>query len=254
MEQLRTFLVELYRGSKERYVHARFALVAFDLLTIVYFVVTTFLPPYSWIVIVDLLIGTVLLVELSARTVIERDRIHFFLQPWTILDIVVIASLLIPAMTGSFVFLRVLRALRLMRSYFVVRELRRHFKFFARNEDIIFSALNLLVFVFRWCLRSPGSGQPVYFQLRRCALLYDHYIDHDWLWRYYADWHFGAVIVGIDHDRRCHAISAPGANNRTPEQDPARMPGLRAVASRSGCGSLQALWTSAAHRYRGDLR
>lgn len=148
MEQLRTFLVELYRGSKERYVHARFALVAFDLLTIVYFVVTTFLPPYSWIVIVDLLIGTVLLVELSARTVIERDRIHFFLQPWTILDIVVIASLLIPAMTGSFVFLRVLRALRLMRSYFVVRELRRHFKFFARNEDIIFSALNLLVFVF----------------------------------------------------------------------------------------------------------
>ncbi len=148
MEQLRTFLVELYRGSKERYIHARYALVAFDLLTIVYFVVTTFLPPYSWIAIVDLLIGTVLLAELLARTVIERDRIHFYLHPWTILDIAVIASLLIPAMTGSFVFLRVLRALRLMRSYFVVRELRRHFKFFARNEEIIFSALNLLVFVF----------------------------------------------------------------------------------------------------------
>jgi voltage-gated potassium channel len=148
MEHLRRFLVELYRGSKERYVHARYALVVFDLVIIVYFVVTTFLPPYSWIAIVDLLIGTVLLVELLARALIERDRINFLLQPWTILDIVVIASLLIPAMTGSFVFLRVLRALRLMRSYFVVRELRRHSKFFARNEEIIFSALNLLVFVF----------------------------------------------------------------------------------------------------------
>ncbi|NIO39741.1 MAG: ion transporter, partial [Burkholderiales bacterium] len=79
MEQLRTFLVEFYRGSKERYVHARYALVAFDLVIIVYFVVTTFLPPYSWIAMVDLLIGAVLLIELLARTVIERDRIYFLL-------------------------------------------------------------------------------------------------------------------------------------------------------------------------------
>lgn len=148
MERLRTFLVELYRGSRERYIHARYALVAFDLAIIVYFVTTTFLPPYHWIAIVDLVIGTVLLIELLARALIERDRIQFLLQAWTILDIVVIASLLIPAMTGSFVFLRVLRALRLMRSYFVVRELRSHSRFFARNEEIIFSALNLLVFVF----------------------------------------------------------------------------------------------------------
>jgi hypothetical protein len=231
MEHLRSFLVELYRGSKERYVHARYALVVFDLVIIVYFVVTTFLPPYSWIAIVDLLIGTVLLVELLARALIERDRINFLLQPWTILDIVVIASLLIPAMTGSFVFLRVLRALRLMRSYFVVRELRRHSKFFARNEEIIFSALNLLVFVF---IVSA--------------------IDHHRLWRHHLDRYSGAVVVGIDHGRRCHAVSAPGTNHRASEQGTARMPGLRAIAPRSGCGLLQALRAFAAYRHRGSLR
>jgi voltage-gated potassium channel len=57
-------------------------------------------------------------------------------------------TLLAPAVTESFAFLRVLRALRLMRSYHVLRELRGASPFFARHEPVIFSALNLLVFIF----------------------------------------------------------------------------------------------------------
>ncbi len=148
MKKIRAFFLELYRGSKRRDVRARAVLVMFDLTTIIYFVVTTFLPLYRWIIIVDLVIGAVFLIDLLARMLIERDRVNFLLQPWTIVDILVIVSLLIPALTGSFLFLRVLRAVRLIRSYYVVKELRRYSRFFARNEEVIFSALNLVVFVF----------------------------------------------------------------------------------------------------------
>ena len=57
-------------------------------------------------------------------------------------------SLFVPALIGNFAFLRLVRSLRLLRSYIVVRELRRHLGLFARNEEVIFSALNLLVFIF----------------------------------------------------------------------------------------------------------
>jgi len=81
MKKIRAFFVELYQGSKRRDVRARAVLVAFDLATIVYFIVTTFLPLYRWIIIVDLVIGALFLVDLLARMLIERDRLNFLLQP-----------------------------------------------------------------------------------------------------------------------------------------------------------------------------
>ena len=66
----------------------------------------------------------------------------------TVVDIIVIVSLFFPALLGNFAFLRIVRSLRLLRSYVVVRQLRAHSHFFAHNEDVIFSALNLIVFMF----------------------------------------------------------------------------------------------------------
>jgi voltage-gated potassium channel len=66
----------------------------------------------------------------------------------SLVDVVVIASLFIPAIFGSVAFLRVIRTLRLLRSYAVIRQLRTHSRFFARNEEVINSALNLIVFIF----------------------------------------------------------------------------------------------------------
>jgi voltage-gated potassium channel len=60
----------------------------------------------------------------------------------------VIATLLAPALVENFAFLRILRALRLLRSYHVMRDLRGRYAFVKRNEDIIESVLNLVVFVF----------------------------------------------------------------------------------------------------------
>lgn len=148
MKNLTNICREIYYGDTPRALRARYIFIIFDLLIVSYFVVTTFLESYGWIVYVDMAIGVILIVDFLGRLLADSDRGSFLVKPMTILDFIVIASLFMPALIGSFAFLRLVRSLRLMRSYIVARQLRRQSRFFARNEDVIFSVLNLVVFIF----------------------------------------------------------------------------------------------------------
>jgi voltage-gated potassium channel len=138
----------MYYGLSPRALRAQYLFLAFDLLIITYFVVTTFLEPYDWIIVVDMAIGVILVIDFVCRLAAQRDPGAFLVKPMTIIDFIVIVSLFVPALIGNFAFLRLVRSLRLLRSYIVARELRKHSQFFAKNEEVIFSALNLLVFIF----------------------------------------------------------------------------------------------------------
>lgn len=126
----------------------RYAILAVDLLILVYFVITTFLPFDRWIQIIDYVIAVWLLLDFSSRMLADEDRIGFLTQPMVIVDVAIIVSLVLPALLGNFAFLRVLRAMRLARSYVITRRLRTKWSLFARNEEVIFSSINLLVFIF----------------------------------------------------------------------------------------------------------
>jgi len=145
---MRALLRSVYEGDTPGARRARWILVAFDIAVIIFFVVTTFLPHDRWVIVTDYVLGAVLLVDYFARWWASDDRVAYITRPVTVLDLAVIISLFAPAMFESFTFLRVVRTLRLLRSYHVLSELRGSSKFFARNEEIIFSAINLLVFVF----------------------------------------------------------------------------------------------------------
>lgn len=123
-------------------------MLAADVVIIAYFVGTTFLPLYGWIIAIDIVIGLILIADYFGRMIAHADRAAFLFRPLSLVDLLVIASLFVPAMIGNFAFLRVIRALRLLRSYTVSHQLRAQSRFFARNEDVIFSALNLIIFIF----------------------------------------------------------------------------------------------------------
>ena len=59
-----------------------------------------------------------------------------------------IVSLLLPFFLENLAFLRIARALRLLRSYHLLRDLRRDSRWFRQHEDIIQRTVNLLVFIF----------------------------------------------------------------------------------------------------------
>jgi voltage-gated potassium channel len=148
MNSLKDWCVETYYGTSSRALRARYLLLGVDLLIICYFVTTTFLEFQTWIFVVDAFIGAWLVIEFMGRLVAEDDRFTFLTRPLAVLDVCIILSLFLPATIGNYAFLRVIRALRLTRSYLVTRQLRSYSRFFATNEEIIFSTINLFVFIF----------------------------------------------------------------------------------------------------------
>jgi len=139
----------LYNGVGAQARRFRYSLMAFDLVTIAFIVATQPLTPTPLIFLIDALIGCVVLADVGARLWIAENRWRHLIRPVTLADIVVVFSLLLaPFLAGSLAFLRVLRLLRLLHSYQVLRDLRRENAFFRRNEDVIVSTINLVTFIF----------------------------------------------------------------------------------------------------------
>ena len=141
-------LERLYHGHSAAAHRFRWALIGFDLACIGYFVIASFVHHGHDLHLIEGLIGGIYLVEFAARLAISRSRLRDLMHPLTLADMVVIASLLAPSLIANYAFLRVIRALRLLRSYHVLRNLRERSGLVRRHEDVVFSVVNLLVFIF----------------------------------------------------------------------------------------------------------
>ncbi|MCC2111407.1 MAG: ion transporter [Hyphomicrobiales bacterium] len=146
--ELRRQLIELYHGTNKRSRRFRLALLVFDVTTIVFFIASSMIDPGIVYHIVDYAIAAVLLADFIARMIVANRRLRFLTRFTSIADIIVIVSLILPAFINNLAFMRVVRMLRLMRSYHVLKEFREFWPFFRKNEEIIQSTINLSVFVF----------------------------------------------------------------------------------------------------------
>jgi len=149
MEQFHRAVRLLYTGHSQRARSFRYGLIAFDAASIVYFIATAALPATPAIMALNAVLGVVILLDFAARMWIAPNRRRELLQIHTIADLIVVASLLLaPLLAENLGFLRVLRGLRLIRSYHLLRDLRSESLVFRRHEDAILAAVNLFVFIF----------------------------------------------------------------------------------------------------------
>jgi voltage-gated potassium channel len=139
---------QLYEGGSAQAHRFRYGLLAFDLVTLLFIVATSFVPPTPVVEALDVLFGLVILADFSARLFISRHRMRILLHPTTWADIAAIISFLAPLVGEAVGFLRILRTLRLLRSYQLLMRLRRDFDYFRTNEEVILAVANLAVFVF----------------------------------------------------------------------------------------------------------
>jgi len=144
----RATLEQLYEGSGQTAYRFRYALLAFDVFVIVFIVATSFLAPQPWILICDILFGLVILADFCARLFISRRRWRYLTRPATWADIVAIVSFLAPIVGDAGGFLRILRTVRMLRSYRLLAQLRADSAYFRRYEEVIFAVINLAVFIF----------------------------------------------------------------------------------------------------------
>lgn len=144
----KVFLHELYFGNSLGSLRFRMGLLAFDLITILFFVVSSMLEPGFFVYAIDYLIAAVIGADFIARLSLETDRRKLIYRFDTWLDITVILSLLASMFIDNLSFLRIIRTLRLLRSYHVLRDLRDRSLWFRAHQEIIQSSFNLFVFVF----------------------------------------------------------------------------------------------------------
>jgi voltage-gated potassium channel len=147
-QAMRKTLDMLYNGSTPRARAFRLGMLFFDIIIIIFFVTASFMPQSNLLHAIELGIGVLLLADFLARWWTCKNPTDYFRQISTWTDVAVLVTLVLPLFTGNFLFLRLLRAVRLFRSYHLIRDLRTEFSFFRKNSDAIEAAINLLVFVF----------------------------------------------------------------------------------------------------------
>jgi voltage-gated potassium channel len=120
----------------------------FDITTIIFLVLTSFIDGSPVLELADAAIGIVILADFIARLLASRHRLPDLIHPLGLADIAVIISFLAPVTGHDLGFLRALRALRLFRSYRVASRMKRDFPFVRRNYDAIVAGTHLFVFLF----------------------------------------------------------------------------------------------------------
>jgi len=148
LTDLQRTLRALYEGSTPRGVRFRYTLLAFDVVTVLFIIATSFLPSTGITDLIDVVFGALILADFAARLFISRHRLQEFTKVSTWTDVIAIVSFLAPLAGEAGGFLRILRTLRLLRDYQVLARLRSDFGFFRRNEEVIFAVTNLAVFIF----------------------------------------------------------------------------------------------------------
>ena len=138
----------LYEGNGRGPYFFRLALLIFDIVTIAYFLYATFTPTHEISPLANILIGSVIAFDLLARFYIARSKGRFLSQFVNWADFFVVLTLFAPLFIGNLVFLRVLRAVRIVRAFTVLRKMKSVSIFLRKHELIIDRLTNLLVFVF----------------------------------------------------------------------------------------------------------
>jgi voltage-gated potassium channel len=141
------YLRNLYEGDTPDAHRFRYGLLFFDAVTILFLVVSSFLR-WQGVEYIDVAIGGVLALDFLARLWLAENKFKYLGSPLGIVDLIVIASLLAPLAGEGAAFLRILRVLRIGRSYLLMRRLKQDFPFFRRNHQTVMAAINLGVFVF----------------------------------------------------------------------------------------------------------
>lgn len=149
MKKLHRTVRLLYTGQSQRARRFRYGQIVFDAVTIVYFIATAALPTTPVMTALNIGLGLLIALDLVARFWISENLRRELMRIYTLADMVVVLSLMLaPLITENFAFLRVLRGLRLIHAYQVLRDLRRESLFFRHHEDAILAMVNLFVFIF----------------------------------------------------------------------------------------------------------
>lgn len=123
---------------------ATFSLI--DVAILLFFVLGPYLRARSSYMVLDYAIAVWIIGEMVVRAVMAPSLRRWIVRPMTWIDIVIVATLLFPAVLSNFAFLRAMRLWTIGRSTLLREVLRRTGR--QRHLDVIRAVINLAVFLF----------------------------------------------------------------------------------------------------------
>jgi voltage-gated potassium channel len=106
---MREILRRLYYGTDGRAVGFQVMIGIIDLAVIVFFLAGPYLARHGSYLLIDYSVAAIVAAELAARAAIANNAWRFLVRPMTLVDIVILATLLFPDLFSNFAFLRALR-------------------------------------------------------------------------------------------------------------------------------------------------
>ncbi|QSH39212.1 ion transporter [Candidatus Kaiserbacteria bacterium] len=104
-------------------------------------------PGHSFTKVLEIVFGTLFLLEYLARLWISPRRLSFVFNVFSVIDILVIVSLFAPLLVGNLALLRVLRSLKILRTYYLVNLAKKESKTIYQYSATLESLLNFFVFL-----------------------------------------------------------------------------------------------------------
>jgi voltage-gated potassium channel len=138
----------LYESDARVAQRFRYGLLAFDIVTVLFIVLTSFTPGNPTLEWTDIVFGVLILLDFLARLAISRNRLRELAHPASWADMAAIVSFLAPIAGEAAGFLRILRTVRLLHTYQLLARLRKDSNWFRRHEDVVLAVVNLFVFLF----------------------------------------------------------------------------------------------------------
>ncbi len=137
----------LYEGIGHGPYVFRWTLLVIDAMAVAFFLWMPFQSKTSIFTFIEISFAIFIALDFAGRLYIARPKHRFLLSPFNIADMVVLASLILPMFIGNLAFLRIIRAIRLVRAFTFLRRMRGLSGYLRKHSQIIDRVVNLLVFV-----------------------------------------------------------------------------------------------------------
>ncbi len=147
------------RSKKSRFFN--YGLLSLNLLVFSIFPLEVLYPNSIAVISFEIFFATIFIIEYIARLWIAPKKLSYILDIFSLIDLLVIISLLAPTFIGNAAILRTMRILRITRSYHVIKIAERQYPALVHYKDIVYSVVNLLTFLFMTTTIVFVSQSPV---------------------------------------------------------------------------------------------
>lgn len=144
---LKAALTTLFHKRTRQSILFNRLLIVLNIAVFAIFALEALLPGHAIIRILELSFGVLFLLEYAARVWIAPRRGVFVFDVFSIIDALVIVSLFAPLLIGNLALLRIMRSLKVLRTYYIINLLKKENKAVAQYRATIVSILNFLVFL-----------------------------------------------------------------------------------------------------------